>query len=225
MSGTTAVRRWEWLIPAGLVVLSLVPALAGTVRLTELANGATVTPANARFVAMPLPVVMHILAVIPFSLIGAFQFAPGFRRRHRPWHRGAGKLLVVCGLVAALTGLWMTLVYPWPAGDGEAVYALRLIFGLAMLMSLLMGIQEIRRRNFAAHGMWMLRAYAIGMGAGTQVFTHAPYFLLVSTTPDELSRAIMMGAGWMINVVVAEWIIQRRRRPVVAPLKSLVRPL
>jgi hypothetical protein len=51
-----------------------VPALAGTPRVTELARGAAVTTANARFFAMPLPVVLHILAVIPYSLPGALQF-------------------------------------------------------------------------------------------------------------------------------------------------------
>src|SRR5690606_40582183 len=65
----------------------LVPAAAGTARLAELAGGAEPTAANARFLAAPIPVVLHILAVIPFSILGAFQFAPAFRRRRRGWHR------------------------------------------------------------------------------------------------------------------------------------------
>jgi hypothetical protein len=54
----------------------------------------------------------------------------------------------------------------------------------------------------------MTRAYAIGLGAGTQVLTHLPWFLLVGK-PDETPRAFMMGAGWVINLAVAEWIIRR----------------
>ena len=201
-------RLSDWKIFAALVAWSAVPALAGTARLTELARGAALTAANARFLAMPLPVVLHILTVIPFSILGAMQFAPTFRKRHQAWHRAAGRVLVVCGLTAALTGLWMTLVYPWPAGDGEALYIERLVFGSAMLLSMAMAINAIRRRNFATHGEWMIRAYAIGMGAGTQVLTHLPYFVLVGT-PDESVRAVLMGAGWVINVIVAEWIIRR----------------
>jgi hypothetical protein len=53
-------------------------------------------------------------------------------------------------------------------------------------------------------------AYAIRLGAGTQVLTHLPWFLLVGGKPGELPRAVMMGAGWAINVVVAEWIIRNR---------------
>nr|MBA2243754.1 DUF2306 domain-containing protein [Gemmatimonadota bacterium] len=195
-------------VPALLILLSLVPAVAGTARLAELAGGAEITAANARFFAMPLPVVLHILAAIPYSILGALQFSPGLRRRRRGWHRAAGRILVVCGLVAALTGLWMAHFYPWPAGDGEFLYLLRLLFGSAMAVSILLAVRAVRRRDFTSHGAWMMRGYAIGMGAGTQVLTHLPWFILVGP-PGESSRAVLMGAGWVINLVVAEWIIRK----------------
>jgi uncharacterized membrane protein len=207
MSAMTLVRYSEWRVPIMLVLLSLVPAAAGTARLTELAGGAAITEANARFFAAPLPVVLHILSVVPFSILGAFQFAPAFRRRRRGWHRAAGRVLVGCGLVAALTGLWVALSYPWPAGDGELVYVLRLVFAPAMAISIVLAVNAIRRRDFVAHGAWMMRGYAIGMGAGTQVLTHLPWFVFVGT-PGEASRALLIGAGWVINLIVAEWIIR-----------------
>ena len=199
-----------WRAPAFLIALSLVPAAAGTARLAQLAAGAAVTAENARFVASPLPVTLHVLAVIPFSILGALQFAPTFRRQHRAWHRAAGRVLGVCGLIAALSGLWMTLFYPWAPGDGRAVYVERLIAGSAMLASMTLALEAIRRRDFAAHGAWMTRAYALGMGAGTQVLTHLPWFIVVGGAPSGWPRAAMMGAGWLINAAVAEWIIGRR---------------
>jgi hypothetical protein len=78
-----------------------------------------------------------------------------------------------------------------------------------MLLSILLAVVEIRRRNFRQHGAWMMRAYAIGLGAGTQALTHLPWFLFFGT-PDEFTRAMLMGAGWVINLVVAEWIIHKR---------------
>ena len=203
--------RGDWRIPIALIALSVVPAIAGTARLIQLAGGAPVTPENARFFAAPLPVTLHICAVIVYSILGAFQFSKGFRRRRRGWHRAAGKILIPCGLVAALSGLWMTLFYPWPPGDGQGVYLERLVVGAAMVASLLLGVRAIRRRDFTSHGHWMIRAYAIGLGAGTQVLTHLPWFILVDGKPGELPRAVMMGAGWAINVVVAEWIIRKPR--------------
>ena len=204
----TISRRSEWLVPAALVLLSLVPATAGSARLAELAGGAEITPDNSRFFAAPLPVVLHILTVIPYSILGAFQFAPAFRRRRRGWHRAAGRALAACGLLAALSGLWMAHFYPWPDGDGVALYVLRLVFGTGMAASIVLAVRAIQQRDFAAHGAWMTRAYAIGMGAGTQVFTHLPWFIFFVGKPDEISRAVIMGAGWVINVAVAEWIIR-----------------
>lgn len=199
----------EWLVPAGLLLLSAIPIAGGAFRLTQLAGGADITPDNARFFASPLPVVLHIVSVTLYSLLGAFQFVPSFRRHRRAWHRRVGRILVPFGLVAALSGLWMTLFYHMPLYDGELVYALRLLFGSLMLLSILLGVAAIRRRDFVQHGNWMMRGYAIGLGAGTQVLTGA-IAALIADPPNELSRAILMGAGWVINLAVAEWIIRRR---------------
>jgi uncharacterized membrane protein len=209
MSAITTSRRSEWWIPTLLILLSLVPAVAGVSRLAQLVGGAA-TAENARFFAQPIPVVLHILAVIPYAMVGAFQFAPRFRRRRRQWHRAAGRVLAVLGVIAALTGLWMAHVYPWPEGDGIGLYVERLVFGTAMLASIVLAIAAVRRRDFASHGAWMMRAYAIGLGAGTQVLTHLPWFMLAGK-PGESARTVLMGAGWVINVAVAEWVIKKGR--------------
>jgi uncharacterized membrane protein len=222
MSAVTSSRRADWLVPAGLILLSVVPAVAGAARLVSLAGNAEVSEANARFFAMPLPVVLHILSVIPFSILGALQFSPALRRRRRGWHRMAGRFLVAFGLVAALTGLWMTQFYPWPAGDGFAVYVLRLLFGSAMAFSIVRAVDAIRRRDFTSHGEWMIRGYAIGLGAGTQVLTHLPYFIFVGK-PGEFTRAVLMGAGWVINLTVAEWVTRRGARAPGAPAVASAR--
>ena len=211
MKSSKKKTSWKsWLVPAGLILLSAVPVVAGAVRIVELTGGAEITPENARFFASPLPVVLHIFSVTLYSILGAFQFAPTLRRWKPGWHRAIGKwILVPSGLVAALSGLWMTQFYPWPEGDGVFLYGLRLLFGSAMVMSIILGAVAARRREYAQHGAWMMRGYAIGLGAGTQVFTHVPWFLLFGT-PGELSRALLMGAGWVINLIVAEWIIRKR---------------
>lgn len=206
-------------IPAGLIALSFIPMVAGMVRVAQLAGGAEVTADNARFFASPWPVVLHIVSVVIYSVLGAFQFSPGFRRRNPDWHRTAGRILIPCGLVAALTGLWMAQFYrignpggPLPADfEGPALYVIRLVVGSMMALFLCLGVAAIRRRDFPRHGAWMLRAYALGLGAGTQAFTHLPWFLFPGLR-GELARTLFMGAGWVINAAVAEWIIARGRR-------------
>jgi uncharacterized membrane protein len=198
-----------WLVPTALIMLSAVPVAAGAARLTELTAGAAITPENARFFAAPVPVVLHIVSVSLYSVLGAFQFARGFRRRRPGWHRAAGWLLVPCGIATGLTGLWMTLFYPRPEGDGDLLAGFRLVFGTAMVVSIVLGLAAIRRRDIARHRAWMTRGYAIGLGAGTQALIHVPWFLIVGT-PGELPRALLLGAGWMINLAVAERIIRSR---------------
>jgi hypothetical protein len=172
-------------------------------------GGAEITPENARFLAAPISSLLHIVPALLFGVLGALQFWPSFRRRYPRWHRRAGRILVPAGFAVALSGLWMTLTFPWAAGDGLAVYLERLVFGGAMLASMVLGVRALLRRRFSEHGDWMIRAYAIAMGAGTQALTHLPWFILVDLKPGETPRAIMMGLGWVINMVVAESIIRR----------------
>ncbi|WP_018775487.1 DUF2306 domain-containing protein [Arthrobacter sp. 131MFCol6.1] len=214
-------RRPQWPVPAGLILLSLIPVIAGAARLTELTGGAAITAQNARFFASPVPVVTHILSVTTYSLLGAFQFLPSLRGR-RGWHRIAGRILAPAGLLAALSGLWMAVFYPLPPGDGLALLVLRLVFGSAMAASIVLGVVAVVRRDFVRHGAWMTRGYAIGVAAGTQALTGLPWILLVGP-PDEPTRAVLLGAAWVINVAVAEYVIHRRaRRTVRVPAAVVV---
>ncbi|MGY3378368.1 uncharacterized membrane protein YozB (DUF420 family) [Arthrobacter sp. TE12231] len=201
-------RRPQWPVPAGLILLSLIPVIGGAARLTELTGGAAITPQNARFFASPVPVVTHIVCVTTYSLLGAFQFLPSLRGR-RGWHRIAGRILAPAGLLAALSGLWMAAFYQLPPGDGPALFVLRLVFGSAMAASIVLGIVAIVRRDFVRHGAWMTRGYAIGVAAGTQALVSLPWILLVGP-PDEPTRAALLGSAWVINVAVAEFVIRRR---------------
>lgn len=209
MNARLQITRWR--VPALLIALGIVPAIAGTVRVASLASGAVATPENARFVDAPLPVVLHMLAVVPFALLGALQFAPSPRARASRWHARVGRVLVVCGLVTAITGLWMAAVYPRPIGDAVALTYMRMLVGAYMLVAMSLAVRAVLQRDFRAHGAWMTRAYAIAMGAGTQVLTHLPIFVLVGT-PSEEARAVAMALGWIINAGVAEYAIRRPTR-------------
>ncbi len=106
----------------------------------------------------------------------------------------------------------MSQFYQLPAHDGELLYVFRLVFGFGMILAIILGLAAILRRDIARHQAWMMRGYAIAVGAGTQAFTMLPWIVIVGT-PDALSKALLMGAGWVINLAVAEWFI-RRQRPI-----------
>ena len=203
---TRPTSTTSWSVPAALVALSLIPVVAGSLRVLEIAGGPQLLPTNPRIDAMPAPVVVHIAAAGVFALVGALQLPARFRRRRPGWHRRTGRLLVGAGMLVALSGLWMTLFYTGAPG-GDLLWAVRLLVGAATAASIVLGVAAIRRRDVAAHSAWMIRAYALAVAAGTQVFTQGAGEAVLGTS--ELSTAVSVSSGWVINAVVAEWVIRR----------------
>jgi hypothetical protein len=205
---STRKTRTPWWVPAGLILLSVIPLTFGAIRLSQLISGAEITPANARFFASPSPVVIHIISSAIYALLGAFQFVSRLWQRGIKWHRWVGRLLVPVGLLVGFSGVWMTIFYPRPEGASDLLYAFRLFFGSGMILSIILGFISIRRRDVTQHQAWMTRAYAIGMGAGTQVLTGMAGALIFGK-PNEFENALLMGAAWVINLAMAEWSIRK----------------
>ncbi|HEY7595264.1 MAG TPA: DUF2306 domain-containing protein [Actinophytocola sp.] len=206
-----STRERSWPVPIVLVALSAIPLAAGTLRMIQLAGGPAVIPADHRFADFPVPLVAHILGATTYVLVGILQFVPRFRRRHPAWHRRAGRVLAVAGLLVAISAVWMTLCYEAQPGTGDLLYVLRLVFGSAMAACLVLGFAAVRRRDIAAHRAWMSRAYAIGLAAGTQAVTEGVGGAIFGT--GVLAADIAKGAGWVLNLAVAEWAIRRPARP------------
>lgn len=205
-SGVKKRTKNQWLLPAGLILLSLVPVIAGAFRLTELTLGAGITEANARFFHSPIPVVVHIIGATTYLLLGALQFVPRLRKGRPSWHKVAGRVLVPAGLLAALSGMWMGVCYTRPLFDMSA----RLVFGSLMVTFILLGLRAVLRRDFTSHRAWMIRGYAVGIGAGTQVFTALVWLLVTGgAEPDPNTTVLLLVAGWVINLTIAEIAIRR----------------
>ena len=151
---------------------------------------------------------MHIVCAVLYAVLGAFQFSASLRRRHPGWHRTAGRVLVVLGLAVAFSALWMTLFYPRQPGTGELAHLFRLAFGSGMAACIVLGFTAIRGGDVARHRAWMTRAYALALGAGTQVITQGIGQAVFGTS--ELTTDLSLGAGWVINLAVAEYVIRRR---------------
>src|SRR5688572_1423431 len=203
---TTRPRTPTWRVPLVLVALSLVPVVAGSLRLTDLSTGTTVMPEDAHHPAMPVALVVHIVSAIGYSLLGAFQFSTGLRRRKPGWHRTAGRVLVLLGLAVAASAVWLTLLYPTEVGTGALLYWSRLLFGVAMGLCLVLGLRAIRSRDIRAHRAWMIRAYAVALGAGTQVVTIGLGQAAFETST--LVTDAVTAVGWVINLALAALIVR-----------------
>jgi hypothetical protein len=102
----------------------------------------------------------------------------------------------------------MTLFYDYPDGASKLLYGLRLFFGSGMVLSITIGFISIRQRDVNQHQAWMTRAYAIGMGAATQVLT-GMVGAMIFGKPNEFENALLMGAAWVTNLAIAEWSIRK----------------
>lgn len=208
--------RRAWLLACGLAFFGLMPGLARL--LLALAGDPEATGNHDSGSAFA--VVVHVVGGTLYAVLGAFQFPTALRRQRRNWHRRVGRVLVALGLSAALSGLWLTLFYPRLHDSGALLAAIRLTFGSAMVASLVIAFVAIRRRDILRHRKWMIRAYALGLGVATQIFTLGfgePVF-----GSGEISTALLIALGWVINLAVAEWAIRRRFRQPPARSTGLV---
>jgi len=225
-SRTRQLTTADFKLPAALVLLSAVPALGGIARLVSVARDSHVSVDNARFLHAPVPVVIHIFSATSFCVLGAFQFSRGFRVRWPGLHRRAGRVLALCGLLAGASGLWMTAGYEIPRSlQGPLLYGVRLTVAAAMMASIFISWRSILRRDVARHEAFMIRAYALGQGAGTQVLVLLPW-MLISGESGGVTRDVLMTLSWLINILLAEAIIRwrlrapRRTAPAFSPRAS-----
>ncbi len=195
--------RSGWPAISGLLLLSALPIVGGALSLHEASDPAADALAWASTVAM----VAHIVSMSVFCVVGAFQFSPALRARRR-WHRASGRVLLPLGFVAAVSGAWLAVFFRGP--DEEFPLAMvRLFFCAVMLVFLTMSTIAILRRDFTAHGPWSTRAFAIAVSGGTQALVSILWTIPFGE-PDASGETWVVGAGFVLNCLVAEIIIRRR---------------
>lgn len=205
MTGARQRPRSGWLAITGLLLLSALPVIGGVLRLREVGAGTE----SALLGALLVAIVAHIVAMSMFCLVGAFQFSPALRTR-RGWHRAAGRALIPVGIIAAVSSVPIGVFFRGPS-DEFALAVVRLVFAVAMTLFLVRGAIAITRRNFAAHGAWMTRAYAIAVSGGTQALVVA-LWSIGNGEVDALGETWLVAIGFVINSVVAELLVRRRAR-------------
>lgn len=196
------------LAPIGLGLACVVPVLAGVYRGSELFAASDWHLAFAPEHVDGLPLFVHVVSSAVFYVLGALQVLPGFRRRHPRWHRVAGGVAILSGLLGAATGTWMTAAHR--EISGPLLMTGRLMAGSAWGLFIVVGIVALARRDFARHGAWMVRAFAVAMPAGTLIFLFTPFWIALGEVPQQLDEALQVFA-WVLHLSIAEVLIRRRR--------------
>ena len=200
----TALQKSRLLL-GGLLVLSAIPILVTLVRVVQIPLG-DLPSESQRFAVVPVAHFAHALAGALFGLIGPVQFSNALRRRFGGVHRLLGRVFVAAGgllVVSALRLLWaFPTVVIWP------LTLTRLIVALGMGFALIWGVRAAQRGDRAQHRAWMIRAYALGMGAATQAVVMLPIAATGGALHGPMADWIFIGT-WVFNLCLAEWIIRR----------------
>ena len=204
------LKRAEWAFLIGMFIYSAIPLLGGLVRVIEITFGLSIMPQNPRAIALPVPIVVHILTSFVYCFFGSFQFVKSIRKMSPSGHQLLGKAVVICGLVSAVTGVWMTEFYEFPSElQGTSLYWTRLVLGSLMVIFIICSMVLLKKRKFPTHGQYMIRAYAIAQGASTQAIFGILWILVIGSELQGTGREILMIGSWMFNIVSAEWVIRK----------------
>ena len=167
---------------------------------------------NERRLDAPLALYGHLAGGLVAIAIGPWQLSPGLRARALGRHRWMGRAYVVAVMVGGLGGL----VLATKSMGGFVTHVGFGMLAVLWLYSTAMAWIRIRAHDQPAHWRWMIRSYAFTLAAVT-LRLYIPVSALLQIPSMEAYQAISWFC-WVPNIIVAEWVILRRRPPEILPV-------
>ena len=197
-----------------LFLLALIPVLTGIVILISMQQGTLNTLTEPqdliRRASYPWALTGHIIGGSALLILGFAQFSAQLRRACPACHRWTGRALILLGVFFALSSLWMN--FSANAMPGSALHdGAQNLVAVLFLIVLGLGVAAIRRDDVVRHRVWMMRAYALTLGAATQTVMLLPVFLIFGSVEGTAFDLVFI-SGWGINLGVAELILRRGDR-------------
>ncbi|MFN8669590.1 MAG: DUF2306 domain-containing protein [Gemmatimonadaceae bacterium] len=159
----------------------------------------------------PVPVMLHLAVGAMVIALAPLQLIAGIRRRWPVVHRWSGRAYAVGVLLSGVGGLALATV----SQGGTPAHLGFAFLSLAWMATTAIGVQRIRAGDVAEHRRWMVRSFALTFAAVT-LRIYIP--LSVATgLPYEPSYQAIAWLCWVPNLLVAEWLLRARRRPVQSP--------
>lgn len=151
---------------------------------------------------------MHFIGGAVALGIGWTQFLKNFRAKYLNTHRKLGYAYIIAIVGVSSPGAFYMSLY---ANGG---FNNVLGFGMMALIWFwftVMAFKAVRNGDIKAHERWMIRSFAVTLGAVT-LRLFMPIWAIIGIPGDEAYQAIAWFC-WVPNLFVAEWIIQRKYLP------------
>ena len=203
------MTRWftkPVVVPAALFFGTLLTILLALVQVVQIPLG-DLPEDSRRLSAAPVWHFMHVLGGATFGILGPIQFGRVLMRKYGLLHRVMGRVFVAAGAMISLSSLG--LLWHFPGTYSVAMSSGRLLFGIALGVALAISMLAIRNRDFDRHRNWMIRAYALGMGATAVTMVFFPIYAITGAPPMGLTADIVFLGSWMACVILAEGVVRR----------------
>ena len=204
-------RVSNWFSKPGVLLATLyfgtfLGTILGAVQVVQIPLGA-LPEDSQRLGAAPIWHFIHVLGGSAFGLLGPIQFSRALKPKYGLMHRFLGRMFVAAGAMLSLSSLG--LLWHFPDAYSPAVNAGRLLFGIALGVALVCAMYAICKREFFRHRNWMVRAYAIGIGATVVSMVFFPIYILTGEPPKGLAADILFLGSWLGCVLFAEGLVRR----------------
>lgn len=157
-----------------------------------------------------LGIVLHIAGGMVALALGPVGFIPRLRLKWPRWHRAAGRTYLLAVLLGGLAGLYM-------AAFAYMGLATGLGFALLAVLWLYTGVRalvSIRQRRVEKHRRWMIRNYALTLGA---VSLRVQLLALSPWLDFDSSYVVVAWSSWLVTLALAEWYLRRSPPAASAP--------
>jgi len=208
--------RRPWVVPLWLICAAFLawrtPAYLGLTPEASL----VVLRSHAHYLMLSAHVILGTVALAACCL----QVWPWLRRHHPQLHMITGRVYLAVVLPGALLALVSAALQdvPVPGKIGNAALA------ILWLITTVHGFVAIRRGRVVDHRRWMIRSFALCFSIVlNRVWTAVMMVVLLPFLDgyyggdvgalflDAAIAAIWL--SWVVNLIAAEWWMQRRRRP------------
>ena len=163
---------------------------------------------------------LHVGCGVAAMVLGLFQFIASLRKARPAVHRAMGMLYIGAIWVGSITALPLSFFILDAAAPSVRSQIVPISWGFATLSIVwpavtTMAYLRARQRRFGDHRAWMIRSYSLTFAAVTVRLVSLP--LLIVSGGDVFISVAGGIWSWPLNLVVAEWLIRRKRAPLAAP--------